>query len=96
MREAGEQEQEARHHTQDECHHLVAGERRHARADREEAAGEQQAAEVRGQDRAVVGLTQIIDREPQREGEGEGEGGEEPGGQELAEHRLPQRHAAAS
>ena len=91
QREAGEQEHEAHDHREDEGDDLVARQRRHARADREKAAGHQEAADVGGEDRAVVRLAEIVDGDPDREGEREREAGEQPGGEELAEHRLPQR-----
>src|SRR5437879_10612205 len=38
-----------------------------------------------------VGASEVVDGDPQREGERERERGEQPGGEKLAEHRLPQR-----
>ena len=52
---------------EDERDHLVARRRRQARADREEAAGHQQAADVGGEDRAVVGVAEVVDGDPHRE-----------------------------
>ena len=49
------------------------------------------AAEIGGEDGAVVGIAEVVDRDPDREGERERDADEGPGGEEFAEHRLPQR-----
>ena len=64
QREAGEQEREAHDGRQDEGDHLVARRSRQAGADREEAACHEQAAQVGGEDGAVVRVAQVIDRFP--------------------------------
>ncbi|MBI4048492.1 MAG: Gfo/Idh/MocA family oxidoreductase, partial [Devosia nanyangense] len=44
--------------------HHVAGQRRDAAGEREVGAGHQQAADIGGEDDAVIGLAQVIDRDP--------------------------------
>ena len=81
---------------QDECDDLVLRRRRDAGADREEPAGHQDAAEIRGDDDAVVGIAEIVDGDPDRERQRERDRRERPGRQELAGDGLPglerQRH----
>ena len=60
------------------------------RADREETAGDEEAADVGREDGAVVGVAEVVDGDPDREGERERDADEQPGREELAEHRLPQ------
>ena len=54
---------------EDKGDHLVLRQRRHARANRQEAAGQQPAAEVTGDDGAVVRLAEVVDRQHHREGQ---------------------------
>ena len=89
--EPAHQEQKADRGRQHEGDDLVLGQRRDRRADREQAAGHQPAADVAGEDHAVVGVAQIVDREPEREGQHQRDADEQPGRQELAEHRLEGR-----
>src|SRR6185312_5239867 len=90
--EADQQKRAAGDEGKDERDHLAARERRHARADGQIAAGEHQAADLGSDDGAVVGAAQIVDRDPQRKGEGQRQRREQPRGEELAEHRVPQRY----
>ena len=48
-------------------------------------------AEIGGEDGAVVGIAEVVDGDPDREGERERDADERPGREEFAEHRLPQR-----
>ena len=48
-------------------------------------------AEIGREDGAVVRIAEVVDRDPDGEGERERDADESPGGQEFAEHRLPQR-----
>ena len=41
--------------------------------------------------RAVVGIAEVVDGDPDREGQRQRDADEHPGREELAEHRLPQR-----
>src|SRR5579859_6059875 len=92
QRESREQDDQTEKGRRHESDHLVAGRRRKTGADREETARHQEAAEVRRDDRAVIGTAEVVDRDPHREGERERDAGEAPGREKLAEHRLPQRH----
>ncbi len=68
-REASQQQQQAHQRAEDEGDHLAARGRRQAAADGKEGARHQQAADVAGQDDAVVGIAQPVHRDPDREGQ---------------------------
>ena len=92
QRKAAQHEAQAHHAAHHEGDDLVAGQRRDARADGEERAGHQQAAEIAGEDDAVVGIAEVVDGDPEREGERQRDCGEYPGGEELPHHRLRHGH----
>ena len=64
---------EARDDRQNERDDLVLRRGRDAGADREEAAGHQDAAEVRRDDDAVVGVAEVVDGDPNRERQRDGD-----------------------
>ena len=70
-RVAGEDQEQADHHRQDEADHLVARHGRGHAADREIGAGHQQAPDVAREDHPVVRVAQLVDRDDDREGERE-------------------------
>ena len=91
QRESGEQERKAHNHGEDERDHLVARARRDARGDGEKGSGHQETADVAGQDHAVVGRAEIVDRDPDRKREHQRDADERPCREELADHGLPHR-----
>ncbi len=89
--EAAHEKQKTSGRADDEGDHLILGEGRQAGAQGQERARHQPAADVAGDDDAVVRGAQIVDGEPHREGERERDRRECPRRQELAEHRLDRR-----
>src|SRR5579864_8963466 len=77
-----------RHHKGDD---LILRERRERRANREITPRHQEAADIARQDHAIVGMTQHVHRDPERESEDEGDPGENPCGEELAQNRGTHR-----
>ena len=62
--DAAQGEQETHDRTRDEGNDLIAGQRRHAGADRQERARHQKCAGVADQDNAVVGVPEGVHRKP--------------------------------
>src|SRR5690606_39203791 len=92
QREAAQDEQEADHHADHEGDDLAPGQRRDARADGQEPAGHEQAADVARDDHRVVGIAEVVDGDPDGEGERQRDGAEAPRGQELPEHGIRDGH----
>src|SRR3546814_4073841 len=66
---------EADQNADHEGDHLVPGHRRQAATDRQIAAGHQQAADIAGEDDAVIGRPQPVHGDPEREGQAKRDGG---------------------
>src|SRR5215472_6763980 len=72
----------------DKSDDLVLGHRRNAGTDREHGARHQPAGDVAGENDAIIGMAEKMDRDPEREGQGERDPGKAPGGEEFSDDRL--------
>ena len=88
QRKSGEQEYESDQRRGDEGDHLVARGGGQAHADGEKSARHQEAADVGGDDGAVVRAAEIVDRDPDRKGQRQSDAREAPGGQKFARPPL--------